>query len=465
MGDFGYEQSGQNLLSRLGQVTVKQLTVTNWENLWPNGTSESPPPPHVRPRDNGLMPEFDYRQQVDDAYAGGFVRRLPYRATGQGTKFSRVVSCLPEEFFRLEARGRVSLDSLAAVVSIEFLDREENVLGAAATASTDSGSWALLQVNAVAPAGAVYCRFSLEVASGLLGKAAGPLGVGAEADLPLLPAAMPVASPPGGSFPQGSSLEVTLAAAAGALIYYTLDGSTPTTGSTPYAGPISIAASATLKAIAVAPGFEPSPVMSEEYVIEAALAAPVISPASGSYEGDLTVSITAEEGASIYYTLDGSTPTPASTLYTGPFVIPAAPPAPNYEQGLTDDGGQTISPWPPGTLGQDVAGYRASDPCRFLEVVPGPLLHAGQFFSISGPGFRAATRVYYKKLTGDFGDPVGTTFEQTLAAPGDYQTSSQDLVLFGPGVMYQWGDLLEVHLVVGGADTVVGLAVLEQLNW
>ena len=51
------------------------------------------------------------------------------------------------------------------------------------------------------------------------------------------------------------------------------------------------------------------------------IASPVISLASGTYEETQSVTITAEAGASIYYTLDGSTPTSESTAYTGAISI------------------------------------------------------------------------------------------------------------------------------------------------
>ena len=51
------------------------------------------------------------------------------------------------------------------------------------------------------------------------------------------------------------------------------------------------------------------------------IASPVISLASGTYEETQSVTITAEAGASIYYTLDGSTPTSGSTAYTGAISI------------------------------------------------------------------------------------------------------------------------------------------------
>ena len=50
---------------------------------------------------------------------------------------------------------------------------------------------------------------------------------------------------------------------------------------------------------------------------------PVISPDVTEFEGSLEVSITAAEGADIYYTLDGNDPTEESTPYSGTFTISA----------------------------------------------------------------------------------------------------------------------------------------------
>jgi len=55
---------------------------------------------------------------------------------------------------------------------------------------------------------------------------------------------------------------------------------------------------------------------------EVAVKAPVISPAGGSFVGSQEVSISCEtEGASIYYTTDGTDPTASSTAYTAPFTL------------------------------------------------------------------------------------------------------------------------------------------------
>jgi Chitobiase/beta-hexosaminidase C-terminal domain len=65
------------------------------------------------------------------------------------------------------------------------------------------------------------------------------------------------------------------------------------------------------------------PVVSTTQV--AAVAAPVISPAAGTYQTAQTITISdATPGTSILYTLDGSTPTATSTLYTGPILVSTA---------------------------------------------------------------------------------------------------------------------------------------------
>jgi len=64
--------------------------------------------------------------------------------------------------------------------------------------------------------------------------------------------ATPTASPPAGTY--ATAQTVTLSTTEGAVIYYTIDGTTPTTASTVYSGAISISATSTVKAIAVKEG-------------------------------------------------------------------------------------------------------------------------------------------------------------------------------------------------------------------
>jgi hypothetical protein len=84
------------------------------------------------------------------------------------------------------------------------------------------------------------------------------------------PAATPTFSPPGGMYLMGMPVSIS-DATPGATIYYTTDGSTPTTSSPVYTGPIQLSSSplttTTIKAIAVAPGSSQSSVASATYTI------------------------------------------------------------------------------------------------------------------------------------------------------------------------------------------------------
>ncbi|WP_435101165.1 chitobiase/beta-hexosaminidase C-terminal domain-containing protein [Arhodomonas sp. AD133] len=55
----------------------------------------------------------------------------------------------------------------------------------------------------------------------------------------------------------------------------------------------------------------------------AAPAAPAADPLGGLYNADQTVTLTGEAGASLYFTRDGTAPSPASNAYTGPITVTA----------------------------------------------------------------------------------------------------------------------------------------------
>jgi hypothetical protein len=135
-------------------------------------------------------------------------------------------------------------------------------------------------------------------------------------------AAAPEISPDGGAFSNTQS--VTLSSkTSSAQIFYTLDGSTPTPGSTPYSDPITIGTDTTLNAIASAPGFIQSAVSTAKFTFTNQTPPVTFSPAAGSYQNAQKVTITDPNSkAKIYYTTTGSTPTTSSHLYTGPVSVP-----------------------------------------------------------------------------------------------------------------------------------------------
>ena len=102
-------------------------------------------------------------------------------------------------------------------------------------------------------------------------------------------AATPTFSPAGGTYSSTQSVTIKDTTPS-ASIYYTTNGNTPSTGSTLYSAPVSVSASETIQAIAMASGFSQSAVGSASYTINtgSSCAAPgspgvkVCSPANGS---------------------------------------------------------------------------------------------------------------------------------------------------------------------------------------
>lgn len=135
------------------------------------------------------------------------------------------------------------------------------------------------------------------------------------------PVATPTFSPPGGTYSTAQTVSISTSTS-GATIRYTTDGSTPTAGSPVYSGPVSVPSSRTIKAIGIKSGQPNSAVGSAQYVIGTPVATPTFSPPGGAYASAQTVTIsTTTSGATIRYTVDGSTPTASSPVYSGPISV------------------------------------------------------------------------------------------------------------------------------------------------
>lgn len=131
--------------------------------------------------------------------------------------------------------------------------------------------------------------------------------------------ATPTFSPGSGTYTSAQSVTIS-DSTAGAVIYYTTDGTTPTANSTKYTGAISVSTSET---IAIATGYSNTTVVSASYIINIPQAAtPSFTPAAGTYTSNQSVTIgDTSPDAVIYCTTDGSTPTTNSTICSGPISV------------------------------------------------------------------------------------------------------------------------------------------------
>jgi len=135
------------------------------------------------------------------------------------------------------------------------------------------------------------------------------------------PAATPTFSIPSGTYTSAQTVTIS-DSTTGATIHYTTNGTTPTTSSTQYTGAISVSSTETIEAIATASGYSTSAAATATYTIMPPAATPSFSPASGTYASAQTVTVSdTTAGSAIYYTTNGTTPTTASTQYSGPVTV------------------------------------------------------------------------------------------------------------------------------------------------
>ena len=126
----------------------------------------------------------------------------------------------------------------------------------------------------------------------------------------------------GGSYDEVIPLK--LIGASFGKIYYTLDGSTPGTGSFIYTAPIFLKkGNYTVKAIYINDYGICSNVIEKIYNIKPQIPDnPQISPDDGTYDKPQLIKIEVPEGCNVYYTTDGSAPTQDSSIYGEPIPMP-----------------------------------------------------------------------------------------------------------------------------------------------
>ena len=218
----------------------------------------------------------------------------------------------------------------------------------------------------------------------------------------------------------------------GAVIHYTTDGTTPTVNSAVYSQPITVNSSETISAIASLPYDFLSATSSATYTSTADTATPVFSLPSGIYSGAQTLSIAdTSSGANIYYTVDGTTPTTSSNLYSQPITVSASETvramatAPGLLASALVSAAYDIEPLYTFNFSQGFSQAQASGQIQFngstdlddfrLQLTNGGLDEAGSAFYTRPVNIQAFTTDFTFQLSNPMAD--GITFTIQNAGP------------------------------------------------
>ena len=239
-----------------------------------------------------------------------------------------------------------------------------------------------------------------------------------------LMAANPAFSPPAGQYTGPQSVALSDATPA-ATIYYTTDGTAPTTSSTVYSSPIAISSTTTIKATAVAAGYGDSAPAAATYTISPnGAAVPAFSPPGGQYSATQTVTLSdTTPGATIYYTLDGTSPTTSSLLYSAAIVvsstttIKAIATANGYAASAVGAATYTIQPNLAATpnFNPTAGQYPTAQAVTISDVTPGAAIYYtldGTLPTTSSPSYSAAIVI------------SSTTTIKAIAAAAGYAASA-----------------------------------------
>jgi hypothetical protein len=244
-------------------------------------------------------------------------------------------------------------------------------------------------------------------------------------------AAVPVFTPAAGTYAAAQKVTIT-DATKGAVVYYTTNGTTPTTASTKYTAAISVAATETIEAIAVATGYTNSAVASAKYTIETPAATPVFSVAPGTYATKQSVTIKdATSGAAIYYTTNGTTPTTASTKYTAAIAVSASETieaiavATGYTNSAVASAKYTIvAPAASPAFSVPTGTYSAAQSVQISDATPGATI----YYTTNGAAPTPASAVYKSAV-----NVSATEYLQAIAVADGYTTSPIATALYSIG--------------------------------
>ena len=274
-----------------------------------------------------------------------------------------------------------------------------------------------------------------------------------------LKVSLPAMSPSGGTYSVPQTVTISTSTS-GAALYYTTDGSDPSTASNLYAGPFSVGTTTVLKAAGFKTGWSQSDVRTGTFTMNfGTLPAPSFDPPPGAHLDSLEVTIDSVPGAEIHHTTDGSTPTLASGLYVGPVglsqttTLKAKAWAADYQPSAVTSGTYTIQVAAP-TLSLVPGSYPAGTTVTVASITAGATIH----YTLNGGDPRTAdptiasgsnlvlgnytlkaiafkTGCLPSAITAGTYSVTGETTEAAVAAGGGFS-----LVLRPDGTVWAFGD-------------------------
>ncbi len=230
-------------------------------------------------------------------------------------------------------------------------------------------------------------------------------------------AATPTFAPSAGKYSSPQSVVIS-DATAGATIYYTTNGTAPTTSSPVYSTPITVSADVTLKAIAAAANYANSAVATAAYIIAAAT--PTFTPAHGYYATPQSITISdATSGATMYYTTNGTTPTTSSSMYSTPITVSADETlkafavAPNYANSAVATAAYKIAAATP-TFAPTAGTYSSAQLVTISDSTPGATI----YYTTDGTTPTTSSPVYSTPITVSTNETL-----KAIAAANNYSDS------------------------------------------
>jgi alpha-tubulin suppressor-like RCC1 family protein len=249
----------------------------------------------------------------------------------------------------------------------------------------------------------------------------------------------PTPSPGAGTYV--GSVAVTLSAGAGTSIRYTTDGSEPTATSNLFSAALTLTTTTTLKSKAFKADWTQSATTTTAYTLE--VAAPTFSPGAGTYSIGQAITLSCSSaGATIYYTIDGTTPTQndasivsGGAIFVGNFTLKAKAWAPNMSPSAVTSATYVQSGTPAG-------GAAAAGATHSLVLKPDGTLWA---FGANAAGQLGDTTTTQRT------SPVQVTSLSSVAAIA--AGASHSLALTTGGNVYAWGQNSSGQLGIGATPT------------